>query len=217
MEQSAAEQPTLKEHKAIFPIAYFPPVYLFQLMLKHKPVVFEQYEHFHKQFYYNRCLIAGPNGLQKLSIPIIHKHKRSAIKDVKIAYKHNWRALHWRSLESAYRRSPYFEYYEHHFAPLFETFTPDFLLDWNQKLFDILNSVLRLDSEVSFTSEYLENYTDCTDYRKLASPAILSEAAPLQPEYLQVFKERNGFLPNISIIDLLFCEGPHALDYLKTA
>lgn len=184
-------------------------------MLSHEQTVFDIHEHFHKQFYYNRCLIAGPNGLLKLSIPILHKHKRTAIKDVRISYEHNWQALHWRSLEAAYRRSPYFEFYEHYFVNLFSDFKPEFLFQWNMKLFEVVNTILGNAIKFSFTGEYLETYPDVDDCRGWASPSVLASQPDENRKYQQVFEERQGFLKNLSIIDLLFCEGQHSLEYLK--
>jgi hypothetical protein len=151
----------------------------------------------------------------KLSIPILHKHKRTALKDVQISYEHNWRTLHWRSLEAAYRRSPYFEFYEHYFAKVFSDFKPDYLFEWNIHIFEIINTILDKAIRFSFTSEYLESYTNADDYRSLASPSVLAEQPDGTPRYRQVFEERYGFIDNLSILDLLFCEGPHSIEYLK--
>lgn len=213
MEPSEAA-PSVKP-AAILPLAYLPPLQHFRAMLAHKQVRFDLHEHFHKQFYYNRCNIAGPNGVLKLSIPILHKHKRTAIKDVRISYEHNWRTLHWRSLEAAYRRSPYFEFYEHHFVNVFATFKPEFLFEWDLKLFEIMNTILGNLINISFTSEYEETHPEANDLRGWAAPNILAKQPCNNEKYQQVFEERQGFIGNLSIIDLLFCEGPHTLEYLK--
>lgn len=184
-------------------------------MLRHEQIIFDLYEHFHKQFYYNRCQIAGPNGLLKLTIPILHKGARMPLKDVKISYEHNWRILHWRSFESAYRRSPYFEFYEHYFSRIYSDFKPAFLFEWNIKLFEILNTALGKKINFSFTAEYLESYTNTDDYRALAAPAVLATEPLTTQKYHQVFEERHGFIDNLSIVDLLFCEGNNALQCLK--
>jgi hypothetical protein len=199
---------------AILPLAYFPPIKYFQLMFQYEQTIFDLHEHFHKQFYYNRCLIGSPNGVLKLSIPILHRHKRVAVKDVRISYEHNWRILHWRSLEAAYRRSPYFEFYEHYFTSIFSDFKPVFLFEWNMKLMEVINKILGDKLKFSFTSEYKESYNNTTDYRSFASPLILA-AEPLKTKkYHQVFEERQGFINNLGIIDLLFCEGNEAQQYL---
>ncbi len=215
MEPSEAASKNKPAQVAIMPLAYFPPIKYFQLMLKHKSVVFDVHEHFHKQFFYNRCVISGPNGAQKLSIPIIHKGVRTALKDVRISYESNWRAIHWRGFEAAYRRSPYFEFYEHYFSPIYSDFKPTFLFEWNMKLLEIMNTIFGNKIHFSFTTEYIESYPHANDYRALAAPSVLA-ANPIQiPKYLQVFEERNGFINNLSIVDLLFCEGNNMLQYLK--
>lgn len=200
---------------AILTLAYFPPIPYFQIMFRYEKIVFDIHEHFHKQFYFNRCLVSGPNGVMKLSIPVLHKKKRAAVKDVRISYDHNWKTLHWRSLESAYRRSPYFEFYEHHFAGVFSDFKPVFLFEWNIKIFEIINTIFGNKISSSFTTEYQESYNDADDFRGWASPAVLASQPLTTPRYQQVFEERHGFIPNISIIDLLFCKGPYSIEHLK--
>lgn len=198
----------------VLPLAYFPPIKYFQLMLQYEQIIFDLHEHFHKQFYYNRCLIAGPNGVLKLSIPILHKGERQRVKDVRISYEYNWRTLHWRSFESAYRRSPYFEFYEHNFASVFSDFKPNFLFEWNMKLFEITNTILGNKIKFSFTEEYLETFENADDKRALASPAELTKYPIKTGSYQQVFEDRGGFIDNLSIIDLLFCEGPDATEVI---
>jgi hypothetical protein len=215
MEPSEAVSNIKNTTALVLPLAYFPPVPYFKLMLGHGQTIIELHENFHKQYYYNRCLIYGANGVLKLTIPILHKHKRTVIKDVRISYEHNWRTLHWRSIEAAYRRSPYFEFYEHHFINIFADFKPDFLFEWNLKILEILNSILGNTIPIAFTEEYSEQYDNMNDSRALAAPAVLALQPIKTPPYHQVFEERYGFIPNLSIIDLLFCEGPRAIDFLK--
>ncbi len=215
MELSEAELNAKTNQAVILPLAYFPPIDYFRLILNQEEVLFDLYEHFHKQYYYNRCIIASPNGVLKLTVPILHRGIRTALKDVRISYEYHWRTIHWRSMEAAYRRSPYFEFYEHHFAPVFSDFKPEFLVDWNLKIFEIINTILNNKIKVSFTNEYLENHENMNDKRHLASPSELSAHAKNVHPYHQVFEERQGFIPNLSIIDLLFCEGNNTNQYLK--
>ncbi len=215
MEPSEAAANVKQAQAVVLPLAYLPPLQYFRSMLRHNQVIFDLHEHFHKQFYYNRCNIAGPNGVLKLSIPILHKHKRTAIKDVRISYEHNWQTLHWRSLEAAYRRSPYFEFYEHYFVSIFSDFKPEFLWEWDMKLFEIMNSVFGNAIQYAFTGEYEESYPGALDLREWAAPNVLAKQPATNEKYHQVFEERQGFISNLSIIDLLFCEGPHAKEYLK--
>jgi len=183
-------------------------------MFKHEQTLFDLYEHYHKQYYYNRCLISGPNGILKLTIPVLHKSEKTPIKDVQISYEYNWQTLHWRSIEAAYRRSPYFEFYEHYFVSIFSDFKPAFLFEWNTKLFEIINTILGNTIHFSYTSEYKKTPDTMNDYRSLASPSVLSAQNMEVKKYQQVFGERHGFLNNLSILDLLFCEGNNAKQYL---
>jgi len=200
---------------AIIPVAYLAPLPHYAAMLTHAENKWDIYEHFHKQFYYNRCMIYGANGPLKLIIPLQKRHVKTALKDVKIKYEDNWQVLHWRSLEASYRRSPYFEYFEHELNPLFNgTYQPELLVDWNKKLFETVNKLMQVEIKLSFTTEYFKEYADADDYRKLASPARIEAEAGKAVKYQQVFQEKHGFLPNLSIIDLLFCEGPHAKQLL---
>ncbi len=173
------------------------------------------HEHFHKQYFYNRSTIYGANGPLKLIIPLQKRHEKTPLKDVMIRYtEERWQALHWRSLESAYRRSPYFEYFEHELAPLYNDYQPELLIDWNRKIFDTVNKLMQVDIKLCYTTEYLKTPEDVDDYRGLASPAIMEKQTNKNIKYQQVFEEKYGFMPNLSIIDLLFCEGPHAKQLL---
>lgn len=215
MEPSAAgSQPNnlTEATTAILPVAYLPPLNHMAIMLKHDEIKWDTHEYFHKQFYYNRCMIYGPNGAQKLTIPIHKRFEKTPLKDILIAQEIPWQKIHWRSFEAAYRRSPYFEYYEEELYPLYWEYEPTHLLDWNIKLFEVVCKLLKTEIKLSFTTSYEATYEGATDYRLLASPQEPVEEK--ENKYQQVFEERHGFLQNLSIIDLLFCEGPHAKDYL---
>jgi hypothetical protein len=199
---------------AILPVAYFPPISHYAAMVNHAEVQWDIYEHFHKQFFYNRCVISGPNGTLKLIIPINHSGERTPLKDVRIMNEYPWQKLHWRSLEAAYRRSPFFEYYEEILYPIYEEYKPAYLIEWNRKLFDAVNEIIKTDIKLSYTGEYHKTYENAEDYRALASPKVLAEKPVKEIKYQQVFEERHGFTSDLSIIDLLFCEGPHSTQLL---
>lgn len=196
------------------PLSYLPPIAFYQLMLKHKKVVFDIHENFHKQFYFNRCLIYSANGVLKLSVPIKRNKERTALKDVYVFYEQNWRTIHWRSMEAAYRRSPFFEYYEEDFRNLYLGEETEKLVDWNLKLFELVNKLLGVQVDISFTESYQKTYQGINDFRNLNVPGTKSSIALKPIKYQQVFQEKYGFIPNLSIIDLLFCEGHYARQML---
>jgi hypothetical protein len=198
----------------IMPLSYLPPIEFYQIMLKYKNVVFDIHEHFHKQYYFNRCEIYGANGKLKLSVPVKKNHERTPLKDASISYDQNWRTIHWRSIQAAYRRSPFFEYYENDIAPVYLDYVPEKLTDWNLKLFELINKLLGVTIHFSFTETYQKVYENAADYRGLNLPKLKNIPALKEIEYQQVFQEKYGFIKNLSIIDVLFCEGHHAKQLL---
>lgn len=196
---------------------YFPNICFYKTLIKHHILQIERYEHYQKLSYRNRCYIAGPNGPILLSVPLARgKNQRTVIKDVRISNEEKWQALHWKTLVSAYRRSPWFEYYEEDLQSLYEL-PFNFLMDWNMACFEWANKALAYTCEVTFTTQYEKQYDPAagiTDARGLLKPGD-REAACDTPAYTQVFQDRAGFLPNLSILDLLFCEGKHSLALLK--
>lgn len=201
-------------HKgAIFPLFYLPPVEFFRQMKAHKEqIVIEAAEHFPKQTYRNRASIDSPQGKLDLIVPVIKGSKvHTKIRDVKISYDFNWQRLHWMSIQTSYRRSAYFEFYEDAFARFYEE-KWDYLFDYNLELLDLLTKNLKLQLPYTFTSEYEETYADRDDFRKSIHPKIASDGS--FKEYFQVFGDKNGFLPNLSIIDLLFSQGPQSASFL---
>ena len=198
---------------AIFPLFYLPPTEYFSRLIQHKEnLIIESSEHFPKQTYRNRAIIQSPNGMLNLIVPVIKgSNVHTQIKDVKISYDFNWQRLHWMSLQTSYRSSSYFEFYENDFATFYEK-KWDFLLDYNETIFNLLTKLLKLNINYSFTREYEENYSDLEDFRKSIHPKHLSSYNA--KSYYQVFDDRNGFLPNLSIVDLLFSQGPQSLNYL---
>jgi len=190
---------------------YLPPISYFSLMGKYEKVLIEKQEHYQKGTYRNRCYLAGPNGRLRLSIPLRKgKHQHSIIKDVQIAYDHDWQHIHWQSLCSVYRSSPYFEYYEERFEP-FYTKKEKYLFNWNQNLMALLLELLDFGQELLYTKEFQKQVEGVEDHRS----AILPGVGDTNIKYTQVFEERQGFIKDMSIVDLLFAEGPHAGERLK--
>ncbi|SEB19347.1 WbqC family protein [Pedobacter hartonius] len=201
-------------NSAIFPLFYLPPVsYFSALNAVHYEFLLEKEEHFPKQTYRNRTRIYSPNGPLDLFLPVIKGSKyHTKIKDVKISYDFKWQRLHWLSLESCYRNSAYFEYYEDELAPFYHH-KFDFLFDYNLELLQWIFKALKKSPELNFTTEYIKEVPPEMDYRSKLHFKTPEPVVPAKP-YYQVFEDRSGFLPNMSIVDLLFNQGPQAKNYL---
>jgi hypothetical protein len=201
------------EKGALLPMFYLPPVDYFTQLNQFKPDIWiERDEHFPKQTYRNRANIYSADGSLTLVVPVVKGSKvHTPVKDVKISYDFKWQRLHWLSLQACYRRSAYFEYYEADFAPFYEQQTA-YLFDYNQKLLELLNRLLKIKTPINYTETYEARYPEqVTDFRKaFAKKEVTIEQKP----YFQVFEERSGFLKNLSIVDLLFNQGPQAVNYL---
>jgi hypothetical protein len=198
---------------ALVSTAYFGPVQYFSKFLVHKTRVIEICDHYSKQTYRNRCNIYGANGILTLSIPVLkgHGHK-TKVKDIKIDGSKKWQKLHWKGIQSAYSHSPFFEFYMDEIQSLVMN-SHQYLLDLNTEILRVMLSHLDIDTEFSLTSEFAEYPGDTAmDYRDLIHPkAELSEDPHFKViPYQQVFGEKHGFLPNLSILDLLFNEGPNS-------
>ena len=192
---------------------YFPNIANFVAIAKAEEVTFETDDNFLKQTYRNRSYIYAANGKLLLNIPVIHTQKnRQKYRDVKISQDTNWQDLHWKSLLSAYRTSPFFEYYEDELEPLFKTKT-NYILDFNLKCFETICDCLQIEIDFSKTDTYQKNVENKSDFRFLVNAK--TEEPTFEP-YTQVFDTKHGFLNNLSILDLLFNEGPNALNYLES-
>ncbi len=198
--------------------SYFGPVQYFTKFLIHPVRIIEQYDHYIKQTYRNRCNIMGANGILPLSIPVLKGPlNKTHARDIRIDYNKKWQKLHWRSIESAYRHSPFFEYYMDEFSPFYEQ-RFEYLLDFNAALLEVVLQALEIDNTISYSSDFINAaLKDCADYREIIHPKRDLSSDPLfvPVSYQQVFAERLGFMPNLSIIDLLFNEGPNARSVLQ--
>ncbi|MFC6096641.1 WbqC family protein [Flavobacterium qiangtangense] len=191
---------------------YFPSVSQFVAMVQADSITFEMEDNFQKQTNRNRMYIYSPNGVQLLNIPVKHsKENHQKTKDVKIETAFDWQKQHFKSLEAAYRTSPFFEYFEDDLAPIFQK-KHTFLMDLNFEAMEIVCDCLGLDFKFGKTSEYFHETTEFSDFRHLANGK--KDILQFEP-YTQVFEEKHGYLNNLSILDLLFNEGRYAVDYLK--
>ena len=191
---------------------YFPNIHQFSHLIKADHILFEVSDNYQKQTYRNRTYIYGANGKLGLFIPIIHTHKnRELFKDIKISYESDWMDLHLKSLQSAYRSSPYFEYFEDDFINLFSK-KEKYLVDFNMKCIDLISELLDLNLNYKLTNSFKENPKDTFDLRKLS--IARKEKFINTPKYLQVFESKHGYLPNLSVLDLLFSEGTNSISLI---
>ena len=185
---------------------YLAPIEYYSVLFGAERAVIEIHDNYQKQSYRNRCHIVGANGLVSLSIPIEKPSTaKCKMKDIRISEHGNWRHIHWNAIISAYNSSPYFEYYEDDFRPFYEK-KPVFLHDFNEELRQLICRLIGIETLVSYSETYLQPSSDnATDFREIIHPKKTPIAET--PVYYQVFAEKNGFIPNLSIIDLLFNKG----------
>ena len=191
---------------------YFPNIHQFTQIIKANNILFEVSDNYQKQTFRNRTYIYGANGKLGLFIPVIHTHKyRELFKDVKISYDSNWMDLHLKSLQSAYRSSPYFEYFEDDFIKLYSE-KEKFLADFNIKCIRLISSLLDLDLDYKISGEYVEKTNDIIDLRDLSNAR--KQKTIETPKYIQVFESKHGYINNLSILDLIFSEGPNSVSLI---
>jgi hypothetical protein len=191
---------------------YFPSISHYIAMIQADEIVFEVDDNFQKQTNRNRMYIYGANGLHLLNISVKHSiEKNQEYKDVIIDKTSEWQKNHLKSLEAAYKNSPFFEYFIDDILPIYQK-KHKFLIDLNFETFEIVNSCLGIDLPFSKTTEYLHTLENENDLRYLVDGK--KDTTQLE-SYTQVFNDKHGFINNLSILDLLFNEGRYAVDYLK--
>ncbi|MBQ7526352.1 MAG: WbqC family protein [Bacteroidaceae bacterium] len=184
----------------VLPCCYLAPVSHYSAYYRADEVRLEVCDHFAKQTLRNRCWIDSPNGALALTIPVVKTEGKTMMRDVRISDHGNWRHQHWVALESSYRQSPFFEYYADDFAPFYEK-KWDFLADFNEDLMTLVASLLDIEKPIKRTVAF-EDAPPLTEGRRESSP------------YYQMFASRHGFLPDLSIVDLLFNLGPEGVLWL---
>lgn len=193
---------------------YFPSISHCVAMAQSEKIVFEIEDNFQKQTNRNRTYIYSPNGIQLLNIPVKHsKQIHQKTKDIKIENDFDWQKQHFKSLEAAYRSSPFFEFFEDEILPIFDK-KHQFLMDLNFETLEFVTKCLRMKLDYETTAEYFHevNSNEVRDFRTLVDGK--KDQSQFE-SYTQVFDDKHGFSNNLSVLDLLFNEGKYALDYLK--
>ena len=200
----------------ILSTSYLPPIEYFTSIINSKEVIIEKKESYKKQTYRNRCEVYSSNGKLDLSIPIIKINGHNTrTEDIRISYKYNWQKKHWRAIESAYNSSPFFLYYKDDLRKFF-TEKYESLIDFNFDLLMVLFEMLEIKPKIKFSNEFIKSYDENSiDKRNIISPKNNNNSSENFPAYTQVFDTKLGFIPNLSIIDLIFNEGPNAIEYLN--
>lgn len=199
----------------IFPTSYLPPIEYFVWIYKEKKVLIERYETYPKQTYRNRCNIYQAIGLLNLIIPVSKPNgNRTLTGEILISNKESWQKKHWRAIESAYNKSPFFIYYSDQLHKYYQTKQVN-LIDFNTQLLHFFLKKIGLSEiDIFFTEQYFKNYDTNIDLRESLSPKKKVNNMKF-PRYYQVFESKYGFLPNLSIVDLLFNVGPQSKDYIQ--
>ena len=208
---------------ALLQTTYFGPIQWYQKLCRYDQCIIEQYDSYQKQTYRNRCLIATANGVQALTVPVENekgemKNEKCLLRDIRISDHNQWRRVHWNALQSAYSESPFFDYYADDIRPFFER-KYDFLIDFNEAIRQKMCELIDIQPRVSYTTEYISAISPqtsaITDYRDVIHAKHPQPDASFEAKrYWQVFQHKHGFLPNLSILDLLFCMGPESVFYL---
>jgi len=204
--------------KILVSTAYFAPVRYFTKLAGTPTVYIEQHENFIKQTYRNRTVILGANGPISLIVPVEKgRGQKIPIKDLRISHDEEWQRNHWKTIFSAYNSSPFFEYYADDIEHFFRK-KPDFLFDFNQQITETLAEILEISVDLVLTDDFENIPDDCINLREQISPKthrIDADPHFIPQPYTQVFSEKFGFVPDLSILDLLFNEGPSASSLLQ--
>lgn len=207
--------------KLLIEYQYFSPVILFKILYNLKHITFERYETYQKASFRNRMMIASPYGPVALSIPVAGgRNTRLPVHEVEIDNREPWRDHHLKTLKNYYNRSPWFDHFLPELEEMYHSEPPRLLVNWNRNCFEWVCRQLAIPAIIAETSSYSKtaDEKEYLDMRGVLRPSGNRETngkmLPEPPVYRQVFQEKTGFLPNLSVLDLLFCEGPRAIDCL---
>ena len=191
-------------------LQYFSPFILYLHLSNFTYCIFDQYEHYQKMSFRNRCTLLGGNGAIALSVPLVGgRNQKTCMKDVRILNQDNWQSRHWKTIGSCYNKSPWFEHYRDDLEMIYSR-NFDFLVDWNLACFQWAADKLSIKTVCTLSREYIENYDKnrYEDWRGKLMPSTINHQFTGVKRYPQVFEDRFGFVPNLSVLDYLFCAGP---------
>lgn len=195
-------------------IQYNPPISYFRQVLKADSLMLEKHENYTKQSYRNRCHILTAQGMQPLSVPVVRGNSKdkTIITDIEIDYSQKWDKVHWRAIQAAYGRAPYFEFYSDYIKEIYDR-QPKYLFDLNVDLLKLYLKFLKVNKPLNFTDSYQEDTPEhVLDLRNKIHPKIITDNLHVKT-YTQVFGKQ--FVSELSIIDLLFTQGPESLSYIQ--
>jgi hypothetical protein len=201
--------------------AYLAPIQYFTKLISYPIICIEHCESYLKQSYRNRTVILTTNGPLHLSLPVVDGPRaKGPIRDIKLTYDHYWQQMHWRGISSAYNSSPFFEFYADDLAPYFHEKKWKFLIDFNAEIQNTILEAINLKVVIKYTDDYYPQGTNSEttdDFRYTIHPKANKQSndphfVPIP--YTQVFHEKWGFVPNLSILDLLFNEGTDTIRHL---
>ena len=200
--------------------SYWPNLHYFFYVLNASIINIEQFDNYSKQSYRNRTQILSANGILNLSIPIKKNKSEKVVNAIEISYKEDWQKNHWRAITSAYKNSPYFDFFEEDLK-VFYSNKYNLLIDYNLDQLKFIIKVLKQKKNIQLTKQYESNPESVIDLRTIIHPkqSYLSDklvANKLDQSYYQTFENKISFTPNLSILDLLFNKGLHTIDYLKS-
>lgn len=203
--------------QAVLTTAYFPPVEYFFAIASSDRVLIEQQEYYQKQSYRSRCRILSASGPETLSVPVVKDSTLSRpIRDMKVDYDYPWLQVHKRAFDAAYNSSPFYAYYKDEIMAVLDS-RPAFLFDLNTRLLELLLQMVGVKADISFTEDFVKDYGE-GDFRETIHPKHkgenLLQLYKKEKTYYQVFSDRSGFVPNLSVLDLLCNEGPNAISFL---